>query len=210
MEAEFWAHKWQANQIGFHGDAPHPQLIQHWDSLRLDRQARVFVPLCGKSLDLLWLRQRGHTIVGVELSQIAVEAFFDEHQIKPKRETSGPFERYCAEGYEILCGDYFASSREFLGPFDAIYDRAALIALPPTMRERYATVLTTLAPARTQMLLITVQYAADRITPPPFNIEDAEIVTHYGKDWDLVRCADAPTTVKDQPGAETIFRLVRR
>jgi thiopurine S-methyltransferase len=210
MEAEFWVQKWQANQIGFHGDAPHPQLIQHWDALRLARAARVFVPLCGKSLDLLWLRQRGHGIVGVELSQIAVEAFFDEHQIKPQRETCGPFERYRAEGFEILCGDYFALSSEFVGHFDAIYDRAALIALPPTMRERYAAVLTALAPPRTQMLLITVQYSTDRISPPPFNVEDAEIVTYYRKDWDVVRIGDAPAMVKDQPGTETVFKLVRR
>lgn len=210
MEADFWLERWQVGQIGFHAEAPHPLLVQYWSTLGAEPAARVFVPLCGKSLDLVWLRQRGHAVVGVELSPLAIEAFFAERGLSAAIDRHGPFTRYRAAGYELLCGDCFALSPALLGPVAAIYDRAALIALSAALRTRYAECITALSAPTTTMLLITVQYAPDVITPPPFAIGDAEIITRYADNWALTRVADAATTVKGEAGTETVFALVRR
>ena len=107
MEAKFWLDKWQANQIAFHAETVHPMLLNHWDALEIERSSRVFVPLCGKSKDMVWLRERGHEVVGVELSEIAAEAFFAENTIEAERSEVGLFSSYSAAGYRILCGDLF-------------------------------------------------------------------------------------------------------
>ena len=210
MDANFWQQRWASNQIGFHAEVTHPQLIQHWPSLGLAPGSRVFVPLCGKSLDLVWLRAQGHPVVGVELSPIAIEAFFAERQLTPVLTQDGPFTRYAAGGYTVFCGDYFATTATRLGPFDAVYDRAALIALPPTLRPDYARHLGTLARSAARVLLITVQYAPEQVTPPPFAVDDSEVLTSYGTDWQVARLAQAPAEVKGAPGSETMFRLERR
>lgn len=210
MDANFWQQRWASNQIGFHGEVTHPQLMQHWPSLGLAPDARVFVPLCGKSLDLRWLRAQGHAVVGVELSPIAIEAFFAELQLTPVLTQDGPFTRYAAAGYTIFCGDYFATTTSRLGAFDAVYDRAALIALPPPLRTDYARHLGTLAQRAARVLLITVQYAPDQVTPPPFAVADSEVSSSYGADWQVTRLAQTPADVKGAPGSETMFRLERR
>ena len=158
MQPEFWHKKWASNQIGFHLPQVNPYLQRFWPDLNLAAQARVLVPLCGKSLDLLWLAGRGHRVLGIELSEKAVEDFFSEQQLQPQISEHGVFKVYRAGSIELWCGDVFALTAEDLADCSALYDRAAVIALPAPMRERYAEHLQNILPAGLKGLLITLDY----------------------------------------------------
>ena len=210
MEAAFWRQRWADNQIGFHEAEPHPLLREHWSRLGLTADNRVFVPLCGKSRDLPWLRAQGHAIVGNELAEIAVRDFFREHDMAATQTRVGEFEVFSSAGYELLCGDYFALTTAAVGPFAAIYDRAALIALPPAMRRDYAAKLSQLAQRGTRMLLITVDYDLSVLTPPPFAVSADDVTEHYRAAWDIEDCGQREALVKGLPGTEQGFVLTRR
>jgi thiopurine S-methyltransferase len=207
VEAAFWKDRWQANQIGFHEADVHPMLQKHGASL--GTAGTVFVPLCGKSNDMPWLRAQGLQVVGIELADIAVRAFFAEHELSAVHTKLEQFEQYSTPGYRLLCGDYFALTRASLGPIDAVYDRAALIALPPAMRRDYAAKMTALAEPGTRMLLVTVEYDTRVITPPPFTVTAEEVTVLYGKAWAIADLGTRAADVKGQPGTEQAFVLVR-
>lgn len=208
MDASFWQQRWASNQIGFHEAEHHPQLRAHWPTLGVTA-GRVLVPLCGKSLDMVWLRERGHEVLGVELSDIAVRAFFAERDLTPTVEQSAGYEVFAAHGYTLLCGDFFALTTAALGAFDAIYDRAALIALPPDMRRDYATTLTRLAAPGTPMLTITVEYDTSVLSPPPFTVTGEEVQALYADAWRIDDLGRVAAQVKGQPGIEGVFVLRR-
>lgn len=136
MQPEFWYKKWDSNQIGFHQAEANPYLQRYWPELAIAPSARVLVPLCGKSLDLLWLAGQGHQVLGVELAEKAVEEFFSEHQLQPQISEQGAFKVYRTVAFELWCGDFFALTAEDVAGCTALYDRAALIALPDAMRQR--------------------------------------------------------------------------
>jgi thiopurine S-methyltransferase len=169
--------RWSAGQIGFHEGEANQHLQAHASALGSGK--RVLVPLCGKAEDLTYLAARGHQVVGVELVESAVSAFFEEHGAKPKIEQVGAFKRYSAPGVTIFVGDFFATTRELLGPVDALYDRAAIIALPEAMRVRYAKHVRTLMPVGAPGLIITVEYPQDQMSGPPFSVPEAELRAHY-------------------------------
>ena len=181
MKKEFWLERWEREEIGFHQNEINSYLRQYWKELNAADDAVVFVPLCGKSSDMLWLRQQGHRVLGVELSPIAARAFFRENNYVPHCVTAGKFERYEAAGISILCGDFFDLNREDLAKVDAVYDRASLIALPPEMRERYASHLTSILPPATQILLITLDYPQHEMPGPPFSVSRGEVEALYNK-----------------------------
>ena len=135
MQPDFWHKRWQSNQIGFHLPEVNPYLQRFWPQLGVEEGARVLVPLCGKSLDLLWLAHQGHEVLGIELSEKAVEEFFDEHHFDPNVSEQGPFKVYRAGSIELWCGDFFELTAGDVADCTALYDRAALIALPPPMRQ---------------------------------------------------------------------------
>lgn len=179
MEHDFWHARWRQEQIGFHQPDVNPHLREHWPLLGLDPGTRVFVPLCGKSLDLLWLRTRGHQVVGIELSEVAVKAFFADNGIAPARSTDGRFETWSGEGIEILCGDFFALRSADIGSVDAVYDRASLIALPAAMRRRYVQQLHNLVAPGTPQLLVTLEYDQAQMSGPPFSVGEDEVRRIY-------------------------------
>ncbi len=210
MQSEFWHTRWQENRIGFHEDAAHPLLLRHWPTLTVAEGERVFVPLCGKSLDMVSLRDMGHEVVGVELSAVAVEAFFTEQGIAANSDCMKGFERWYAPGYDLLVGDYFRLDPAALGPVAAVYDRASLIALPPEMRVQYAQTMRTLLDGGARMLVITLQYESAALKGPPFSVSDDEVRALYG-DWcDIVRVERGPATVKGHPVDETALLLTVR
>lgn len=185
MQPEFWHKKWESNQIGFHQPEVNPYLLRHWPDLTISVQARVLVPLCGKSLDLLWLAGQGHRVLGVELSERAVEDFFREQQLQPQINEEGGFKVYRAGAIELWCGDFFALSANDVADCTALYDRAALIALPAPMRERYAAHLLSILPAGVSGLLITLDYDQQQMSGPPFAVEDAEVRRLFGGSWQV-------------------------
>lgn len=154
MQPEFWHKKWAANQIGFHLPQVNPHLKRFWPALSLEEGTRVLVPLCGKSLDLLWLAHQGHEVLGVELSEKAIEEFFSEHGFDPAISEQGPFKVYRAGSIELWCGDFFELTAGDVADCSALYDRAALIALPAEMRERYAAHLKRILPKESHGLVI--------------------------------------------------------
>jgi thiopurine S-methyltransferase len=179
MEKEFWLERWERQEIGFHQDEVNPYLRQYWQELHVPHDGTVFVPLCGKSRDMLWLREQGHTVLGVELSPIAVHAFFEENDRVPHHAVDGRFDSCEADNIRILCGNFFDLNKDDLANVDVVYDRASLIALPPQMRGRYARHLANILPPTTQILLITVDYPQEEMQGPPFAVSASEVATLY-------------------------------
>jgi len=185
MEPKFWQERWARNQIGFHLPEVNPYLLRYWPSLTLAQGAKVLVPLCGKSLDLMWLASNGYHVLGVELSEQAVDAFFREQNLTPRITWHGVFKVYQADLIEIWCGDFFALDAGALADCTALYDRAALIALPPLMRAQYAEQLNSLLRPGCQGLLITLDYDQTQKAGPPFAVTDDEVKVLLGFQWRL-------------------------
>ena len=187
MDPEFWHTRWQENRIGFHLPDTNPLLVRYWPAMQVPPGARVLVPLCGKSLDLLWLLEQDLRVTGIEISRLAVEALFAENGLVPAIDRRGPFTRYRCGQLEILCGDFFALDRHYPGGIDAVYDRASLIALPPAMRRSYATQLAALLAPGTACLLITLDYDQRQMNGPPFAVSDAEVSALYRDTFGIER-----------------------
>ncbi len=181
MKNAYWLDRWQRDDIGFHQNEINPYLPQYWQQLYLAPGSRVFVPLCGKSHDLMWLHEQGHEILGVELSPVAARAFFDDNGLIPKITHRGQFECLESNGIQIWCGDIFDLTAEDLTKIQAVYDRAALVALPPTMRQRYVSHLLTILPATLDIFLITLDYPQHEMPGPPFAVSADEIESLYAR-----------------------------
>jgi len=209
MDASFWHNRWQTNQTGWHECDVNPLLITHFPSLHVPPGGRVFVPLCGKSLDLGWLLSCGYVVAGVELSELAVTQLFAELGLEPCVSEIGKHKFFHGEKIGIFVGDLFDLSREILGPVDAVYDRAALVALPEAMRERYTKhlkSLTSLAP----QLVIGYEYDQTIVPGPPFSVTPDELHRHYGDSYILTPLAriDVPGGLKGKcPATEHVWRL---
>lgn len=175
MEPEFWKDCWREGRIGFHQPRVHRFLSRFFPELGLEPGAEVLVPLCGKSLDLLWLAEQGYAVTGVELEAAAVAAFFAEHRLAAEVSRHGPFELWQAGLIRILCGDLMQLTPKLAGPFRAVYDRAALIALPEPMRPRYAAKLAELLPTGGELLLISYAYRQAELAGPPFSVPRSEL-----------------------------------
>lgn len=175
MEPAFWHRRWQNNEIGFHQPDGHRWLPRHWPALNLPPDASVLVPLCGKSVDMHWLHHQGHPVVGAELSRAALESFLGEHQLIASWQPAGALEVARAPGYTLYCGDFFSLTADAVRPVRAVYDRAALIALPPPMRERYVAHLRSILPTGWRLLLITLEYDQSKMDGPPFSVDADEV-----------------------------------
>lgn len=179
MDLEFWNQRWQDNQIGFHQQSFNSHLQAYWHQMEIKKGACIFVPLCGKSLDMLWLMAQGYTVVGVECSSLAVKDFFEENKIKPNVSKKGAFECWRTKGLEILCGDFFALTKADIKTCAGIYDRASLVAFPPDMRQDYARHLITILPPKARMLLISMVYDQKEMEGPPFSVNEEEVQALY-------------------------------
>ena len=188
MEASFWLDRWTHDEIGWHEREFNPLLTAHFARLGVPAGGRVFVPLCGKTRDIAWLLQQGYRVVGSELSELAVQQLFAELGVQPAVSGAGPLKRYAANGVDVFAGDIFALTPEQLGPVDATYDRAALVALPPAMRARYAQQLLTLTRNAPQ-LLVCFEYDQNVMPGPPHSVTAAEVWRHYGAAYRLTLAA---------------------
>jgi thiopurine S-methyltransferase len=210
MEASFWHERWANNQINWHESDFHPQMTAHFHALALPHGSRVFVPLCGKTRDIAWLLQQGYAVVGSELSETAVQQLFAELGVEPAVTQSGAVRRYAAKGLEVFAGDIFALTSPQIGNIAAIYDRAALVALPPQMRERYARLLMTLT-GNAPQLVICFEYDQKAMAGPPHSVPAAEMWQHYGKAYrlTLAHVRDVAGTLKGTPAVELAWLLQR-
>lgn len=193
MDPDFWHDKWQNKSIGFHQAEVNRYLQKYIDELVLAAGDTVFVPLCGKSLDMWWLHEQGYNVIGIELSEIAAKSFFDEAGKRACKIKNGDFVSWKYANVEILCGDYFDLNADVLGKVDAVFDRAALIALPSEMRTNYVDQLGLLLQPGTRGVLVTLEYPQNEMTGPPFSVTEQEVRKLYARDFqlDLIEDLDA-------------------
>jgi thiopurine S-methyltransferase len=175
MEPGFWQARWAERKIGFHEGVPNALLAAH--AARLGGARRILVPLCGKSEDLAFLAGCGHAVVGVELVEDAAREFFADHALDPAVARRGDHAVYTAGAITIVAGDWFAPLAKLVGQVDAFYDRAALIAMPPTRREAYVAQLQSLC--RGPGLVVSIDYPAGVMEGPPFAVDDAEVTARF-------------------------------
>lgn len=210
MEASFWHERWATNQIGWHERDFHPMLVAHLRKLAMPAGSRVFVPLCGKTRDIAWLLQQGYAVAGSELSETAVQQLFAELGVTPAVARTGALQRYSAPGIDVFVGDFFELRAEELGPVTAIYDRAALVALPPGMRARYAQHLVALTASAPQ-LLICFEYDQNLMAGPPHAVPATEVWRHYGAAYrlTLAHAHTLPEGIRGTPASELAWLLQR-
>lgn len=202
MEPDFWKSRWAEGKIGFHEGKPNQSLVQHLDVLRGAK--RVFVPLCGKSEDLAFLAREGFEVVGAELVEDAVKAFFAEHGIDAQVTKKGVLTAYRGGGITIFAGDFFKVTPTDVGEIDAFYDRAALIALPAPLREQYVAHLKTLTK---RGLLITVEYPQDQLDGPPFAVMKDEVRRHYAGAKELGQNLATGPRLEPLGAVERVYRV---
>ena len=185
MDPDFWHQRWHDNQIGFHQDKPTPLLVKHWPAIGMPVGAKIFVPLAGKSLDMAWFASQGYRVLGVELSPLAIKQFTSEHGVVPEVRESRYGTHYLAGAVELICGDVFALDADALADCSVVFDRAALIALPPELRKRYVSEVHSLLPQGCRGLLITLEYPGHEKQGPPFSVTEPEVRELYGRDWEI-------------------------
>lgn len=199
MQSAFWLQKWQEGKTGFHRDTPLPLLMKHWPNLSLPVGARVLVPLCGKSPDLAWLHAQGLRVLGVELSPLAVTQFFREHDLSPEIHATAAGIHHRAGNIEIIQGDIFDLDDATLASCDAVYDRAAIIALPPPLRRRYVAEVYARLPVRCQGLLVTLEYSQEEMDGPPFSVDAGMLDELLCAAWRIERL-DHRAILDSEPG----------
>lgn len=205
-----WLARWREGRIGFHEGRPNGLLERH--IARLAGYRRVLVPLCGKTEDLAFLAAHGHEVIGIELAEQAVRDFFADHALAPSIARRGPFVAFTAAPVTLLAGDFFAATSDLLGPIDALYDRAALVALPAALRPRYVQHVRTLLPPAAPGLVITYEYDQRLVKGPPFAVLEPELRALYaGRPIELVEERPATSvagfTQAGVPAAERCFTI---
>ncbi|MCX7116434.1 MAG: thiopurine S-methyltransferase [Legionellales bacterium] len=217
MDKEYWHRKWQSREIGFNQLQPNKLMQRYFSSLKLTPGCRVFVPLCGQSIDMLWLAGQGYQVVGVELSQIACSAFFKENKIQVKITEINDFTLYSSGEITIFSGDFFKLNQAVLDKIDAVYDRAALIALPMDVRKSYSEYLIELMTPATAMFLITTVYNQNEMQGPPFSVDENEIKALYSAHFDIQQLyskqAEMPAHLQAKgllQATEQVYSLVRQ
>ncbi len=184
LDKTYWQQRWEDGSTGWHQQQVTPLLQTYWDKLDLPGETRVLVPFCGKSLDLLWLAGQGHEVLGIEVSELAVQHFFAEHDLQPEIESFPHGTHYVAGQIHIICGDLFAVDADILANCQAVFDRGAMIALPADQRPAYRQAVYGALPKGCRGLLLTVDYPQAEMTGPPFAVPQSELVNDL-PDWQL-------------------------
>jgi thiopurine S-methyltransferase len=187
MNKEFWVNAWADGRTNFHQITANPWLQLGLSELK-STPKRALVPLCGKTIDLLTLAQKGIEVVGVEIAAQAVDEFFRENKLTPGISKEGAYSAYRVPGLTILSGDFFEieSWPDYNEGFDFIYDRAALIALPLELRTRYLKVIKSLITDQTRYLVDFISYDGPLDLGPPFSVSPDEIIEFF-KDFRKIK-----------------------
>ncbi len=184
MQASFWQQRWQQGKTGFHLDEVNPLLVKYADKMQLAPGQQVFVPLCGKSHDLVWLAEQGYRVLGIELSELAVDAFFEENNLSPFKVKKEALTFYQTGLITLVCGDFFKLGKEPLVNVAAVYDRASFIALPEAMRPDYCQHINLLCPSQPR-LLVTLEYEQSEMAGPPFAVLEDELAADYAQGFNI-------------------------
>lgn len=216
MNPKFWQKRWQEGRIGFNQSMVNPLLIEYFNRLNLTAGSRIFVPLCGKSIDMVWLATQGYDVVGVELVETAVQAFFAEQNIEPtvyQQADNSTMKYYqgqwSGQTITLWVADIFALTAKDIGSIDAVYDKAALIALPADMRVRYSEQVRKLSSDTnkvdganneiTPQLLLTLNYDQRKRNGPPFSINGEQLEQYYSAHYQISELASVPSSIGSAP-----------
>lgn len=217
VDNQHWLDRWKENRIGFHESSVNPYLQKYLPQFSLPAGACVFLPLCGKALDIGWIAAQGYEVIGIELSQIAIEAFFEENELEYERFDTDRFGIYESGNISLLQGDFFDLSNEDLGACSLVYDRAALIAMPESMRPRYCDHMLSIIPAVSNMLMIALDYDQAQMSGPPFAVPAEEIQRYYSAAFSI-NLLESRDILDERPRwrqagltalSEAVFRLDR-
>lgn len=203
MEHSFWLDRWQREDTGFNQKVAHDLLVKHWPALAVPKAATVFVPMCGRTIDMAWLASAGHRVIGNELSELAVAGFFTDCGLTPERHEAGAHVVWRAGPYELWTGDYFTLPASVTRDVAAIYDRASLVAMPPRMQAGYAAKAAELAPRGSAGLLIALDFDGSRMPGPPFPVPEAEVRRLFGDSFTI-------ETLEHRDGLEMSQNLKQR
>ncbi|MDH5259306.1 MAG: thiopurine S-methyltransferase [Gammaproteobacteria bacterium] len=218
MERDFWLERWENNQIGFHQEDYSPYLKEYWSTFNVDPDAEVFVPMAGKTRDMIWLANEGHKVLGIELSEIAVDAFFNENKLDASQNNTGRHIKHSAGDIHFLCGDFFHLVPEDTEHVKAVFDRASMVAMPPELRTKYAEHMAELLKPGTQILLVSMEYPEGEMSGPPFSVSESDIDRLYSTNFtiELLETVDVISknpNLKDRGLTamdDKIYRLVRK
>ena len=184
----FWHHRWETQQIGWHREIYNDLLTKHWDSIGAPDGGKVLVPLCGKSLDMMWFASEGYTVIGSEMVNQAIQTFFAENGLRPKITKDGNHVQHTCELFTIFEGNFFDIEEDTIQA-DSWYDRAAMIAIPPERREDYVEQLRNLTKENAVGLLITFAYPPEEMDGPPFALHDEDVHRLFSEGFE-VQCLE--------------------
>jgi len=198
MKIKFWEQRWDEGSIGFHLTEVNPYLVKYWSQMNTVKGATVLVPMCGKSLDLMWFVSQGFNVLGVECSKKAINEFSNEQNLDLQVKQHKRYVEHSNSNLTILEGDFFHLDREDLSKVSTIYDRASLVALPEDMRKQYVELLANNLPKHVSILLVTIEYNQSLMSGPPFSISSDEIEQLY-KPYFLVDNLYEQDVINEQP-----------
>jgi len=205
MQAGFWHDMWFSGVVGFHQSEINEFLQAHWQALNLSGDEAVLVPLCGKSLDMIWLAKQGHDVLGVELSQQALDEFLTENSISAQPVKHDHFCGYELDSMTLLCGDFFKLSAEDCRDIKAVYDRAAIVALPAEMRQAYVNHLQGILPLGAKILMVTMEYDQSKMPGPPFSVTEQEVRALFADFSRIETLAEVSASRKGNAMLEKVF-----
>lgn len=218
MHPDQWRDRWKQNRIGFHESSVNPYLCQYLPKFSLNPGETIFLPLCGKAHDIAWLAQRGFKVVGIELSEIAIESFFSEHGLKYQQSESDRFVLRRSGDISLIQGNYFDLQAQDLSDCKMVYDRAALIAIDAANRDRYCAHMLSIIPQTTGQLLITLDYDQAQMEGPPYAVPETEVDQYYESEYSIDRL-EQNDVLDERPRwreqgltalNETVYRLERK
>lgn len=226
MEIDFWLERWNNNEIGFHQQTVNPYLAffygEKGPALEKRENLKIFVPLCGKSKDMLWLSQNGYKVFGVECSERAVKDFFEETNLNYRFAKKDEYALYQSSEQtseiEILQGDFFSLQQADIDGVTDIFDRASLVALPSEMRAKYAKKMAEIQKSGIRSLLVTLTYNQLEMNGPPFSVSEEDVKALYSDNFVIEKLC-VKDILNDEPGfkkrglsslVETVYKLVRK
>lgn len=198
MDIGFWNQKWSNNETGFHLQRVNPHLTRHWNSAGVTKGSTVFVPMCGKSLDMLWLSSQGYDVVAVECSELAIQQFMSENRLNYRQSKYKGFKVYTSTNIRILQGDYFLLSQQLMEGVSAIYDRASLVAMSPDLRQAYVDKLVEILPGKTKSLLITLEYDQRLMAGPPFSVSKDNVYSLFNDQYKIIQLESSDILEQEQ------------
>ncbi len=222
MQAQFWHNAWDNGKTGWKQRSVNAHLQQHWPALDLPAGCRVLVPLCGDTIDMLWLLEQGHEVIGSELSEAAVKQFFKKNFTDRGESVDTRFDAghtvYQSGSLSIYCGDFFSLQPTQVGQIDAAYDRAATVAMPAELRLAYADKIRQLVTPAGSVMLIAFEYDQEKMDGPPFSVSKEEVDRLYAEGFDITQMfshsgPEYRGNLADRgldTLTETVYRMVRQ